>query len=80
LAAVHRCVVDLHDQGVLAALQTIYHHGLPQGPVALETLACELADKVGQLAHATRRPKRHMYEVIVEIESRVLDPMGIADL
>jgi hypothetical protein len=79
LAAVHRSVVDLHDERHLAALEALHEHSLPQRPIAIETDTRKRTDKVAELAHSSWRGKRGVYEVVIQIESWVVDPMGIAD-
>ena len=74
--AVHRRVVDLRQQRHAATLEPVDQVQLPQRPAAVQRAGEDAGHDLGQAVVVARRRDRGLADVEVEIEVRVLDPVG----
>jgi hypothetical protein len=72
-------VVDLGQQPQAAVGQPVDEIGLPQGPRAVERAGEDARHLLGQLLVARRRRQRELAHVVLEIEVRVVDPVGVVE-
>ena len=74
--AVHRRVVDLGQQRHATTLEPVDQVQLPQRPAAVQRAGEDAGHDLGQAVVVARRRDSGLADVEVEIEVRVLDPVG----
>ena len=72
-------VVDLGDEGEVAVLEALDDVHLPEGLLAVQRPAADVADELAELLQAARRRKGGAAKVEVDVEGRVVDPVGVAE-
>jgi hypothetical protein len=72
-------VVHLRVVGAPAALDPGDHVGLPQRTAAVELSGVDAGDLLAELLAGARRGKRKLPEVELDVEVRVVHPVGTAE-
>ena len=78
--AVHHAVMDLEDQGPLAALEPLHQPRLPQGPLPVEGLGHEPPHEPVEGAVVAGCGQRGVADVVAEVEVGIVHPHGSAQL
>lgn len=78
--AVDHRVVDLGDQGGLAAFQALDIVDAPQRHAAVEAGADDIADEVAELLHGAGPGQAAVAHMVLEVELRVLDPVRLVEV
>ena len=78
--AVDRRVVHLHEDCDTSIGEPLDHPQFPQGQVSAHRSAGYVTDDVGQRPFVTRRLKDNTMEMAIDVEVRIIDPEGPAQV